>query len=153
MLSIFLLNLSKDLTDKAFEIHDRVIKVVMSSGRKAQEEIQKQNGKKINEKVLQFTNIGDAIIYAKENDLDPIKLIEESMGWLTFVNSVKEAKELARPSDYDYLDLIERKYSSLRRYTPRLLECLQFKSLKKNKPILESIEILKVNVKFQKMLM
>ncbi|MDT7918762.1 Tn3 family transposase [Clostridium perfringens] len=143
MLSIFLLNLSKDLTDKAFEIHDRVIQTVMSSGRKAQEEIQKQNGKKINEKVLQFTNIGDAIIYAKENHLDPIKLIEESIGWSTFVNSVKEAKELARPSDYDYLDLIERKYSSLRRYTPRLLECLQFKSLKKNEPILESIEILK----------
>ena len=143
MLSIFLLSLSKDLTDKAFEIHDRVIQTVMSSGRKAQEEIQKQNGKKINEKVLQFTNIGDAIIYAKENSLDPIKLIEESMGWSTFVNSVKEAKELARPSDYDYLDLIERKYSSLRRYTPRLLECLQFKSLKKNEPILESIEILK----------
>ncbi|MEG0977608.1 MAG: stage II sporulation protein P, partial [Bacilli bacterium] len=50
MLSIFLLNLSKDLTDKAFEIHDRVIQTVMSGGRKAQDEIQKQNDKKINEK-------------------------------------------------------------------------------------------------------
>lgn len=143
MLAIFLLNLSKDLTDKAFEIHDRVMQTIMSNGRKAQEEIQKQNGKKINEKVLQFTSIGEAIIYAKENSLDPIKLIEESIGWSTFVNSVKEAKKLARPSDYDYLDLIERKYSSLRRYTPRLLECLKFKSSKNNEAILESIEILK----------
>ena len=143
ILAIFLLNLSKDLTDKAFEIHDRVIQTVMSNGRKAQEEIQRQNGKKINEKVIQFTGIGDALIHAKENDLDPIKLIEESIGWSTFVTSVNEAKELARPSNYDYLDLIEKKYTSLRRYTPRLLECLNFKSFKKHEPILESIEILK----------
>ena len=142
MLSIFLLNLSKDLTDKAFEIHDRVIQTVMSNGRKAQEEIQKQNGKKINEKVLQFTSIGDAIIYAKEMNLDPFKLIEEVMGWSTFVKSVKEAKDLARPSDYDYLDLIDRKYSSLRRYTPRLLKALKFKSFRTDEPILKSIDIL-----------
>lgn len=143
MLSIFLLNLSKDLTDKAFEIHDRVIQILMSKGRKAQEELQKQNGKKINEKVIQFTNVGEAIIYAKENNLDPIKLIEKSIGWSVFVKSIEEAKSLSRPSDYDYLDLIDKKYSSLRRYTPRLLETLKFKSFKKNEPILKSIEVLK----------
>lgn len=104
MLSVFLLNLSKDLTDKAFEIHNRVIQIVMSNGRKAQEEIQKQNGKKINEKVLQFNTVGEALIYAKENNVDPYKLIDEVMEWSIFVKSVKEAKELARPSDYDYLD-------------------------------------------------
>ncbi|EGT3601774.1 hypothetical protein ACV3QH_17370 [Clostridium perfringens] len=50
LLSVFLLSLSKDLTDKAFEIHDRLIIVLMVKERKAQEELQKQNGKKINEK-------------------------------------------------------------------------------------------------------
>lgn len=115
----------------------------MSSGRKAQKEIQKQNGKKINEKVIEFTSIGDALIYAKENKLNPIQLIETSIVWSTFVNSIKEAKELARPINYDYLDLIEKKYTTLRRYTPKLLESLTFKSFKKNEPILESIEVLR----------
>lgn len=142
MLSIFLLNLSRDLTDKAFEIHDRVIQTMMTSGKKAQEEIQKQNGKMINEKVVHFNNIGEAVIYAKENDLNPYDLIDKVMGWSKFVKSVEESKDLARPSDYDYLDLIENKYNSLRRYTPRLIKALKFKSIKENEPILESIEIL-----------
>ena len=142
MLSVFLLNLSKDLTDKAFEIHDRVIQTMMSNGRKAQEEIQKQNGKKINEKIVHFNNVGEAIIYAKENDLDPYELIDKAMGWNTFVESVKESKDLARPFDYDYLDLIESKYTSLRRYTPMLIKALKFKSIKENEPILKSIEVI-----------
>ena len=142
MLSIFLLNLSKDLTDKAFEIHDRVIQIMMSDGRKAQDEIQKQNGKKINEKVLHFSSIGEAVIYAKDNNLDPYELIDKAMGWNTFVESVKESKDLARPSDFDYLDLIESKYNTLRKYTPRLLKALKFKSIKGNEPLLKSIEVL-----------
>lgn len=98
MLAIFLLNLSKDLTDKAFEIHDRVIQTMMSDGRKAQEEIQKQNGKKINEKVIHFSSIDEAVIYARENNLDPYELIDKAMGWSYFIESVKESKDLARPS-------------------------------------------------------
>lgn len=34
ILSIFLLNLSKDLTDKAFEIHDRILQMMMTSAKK-----------------------------------------------------------------------------------------------------------------------
>ena len=143
LLSVFLINLSKDLTDKAFEIHDRLIINLMGKERKAQEEIQKQNGKKINEKIIQFTSIGKALIKAKENNLDPYKVIEEIMDCSTLVKSIDEAKALTRPEDYDYLDLLHKRYSFLRRYTPKLLKVLEFKSIKSNEPILESIKIIK----------
>lgn len=143
LLAVFLLNLSKDLIDKSFEIHDRLIITLMAKGRKAQEELQKQNGKKINEKIIQFTSIGKALIKAKENNLDPYKVIEEIMDWSTLVKSIEEAKTLTRPEDYDYLDLLHRRYSFLRRYTPKLLKVLEFKSTKSNEPILESIKIIK----------
>ena len=143
LLSVFLLNLSKDLTDKAFEIHDRLIINLMAKGRKSQEEIQKQNGKKINEKLIQFTSIGKALIKAKEKNIDPYKIIEEIIDWSTFVKSIEETKILTRPEDYDYLDLLHRRYSFLRRYTPKLLKVLEFKSTKLDEPILESIEIIK----------
>lgn len=110
LLAVFLLNLSKDLIDKSFEIHDRLIINLMAKGRKTQEEFQKQNGKKINEKIIQFTNIGQALIKAKENNLDPYKVIEEIMDWSTLVKSIEESKTLIRP-DYDYLDLLHRRYS------------------------------------------
>ncbi len=65
ILTVYLLHLTQELTDKAFEIHDRQILSVLSKGRKAQEENQKQNGKKLNEKVIHFTNIGQVLIKAK----------------------------------------------------------------------------------------
>lgn len=54
---VYLLELIQDLTDQAFEIHDRQIMSLLSKGRKAQEERQKQNGKSINEKVVHFANL------------------------------------------------------------------------------------------------
>ncbi|RAP29435.1 hypothetical protein C2W64_03784 [Brevibacillus laterosporus] len=42
ILAVYLLHLTQELTDKAFEIHDRQILSLLSKGRKAQEEIQKQ---------------------------------------------------------------------------------------------------------------
>lgn len=33
------------------------------------------------------------------------------MPWNKLVESVEEAKSLARPADYDYLDLINRRYN------------------------------------------
>lgn len=45
ILVAYLLELIQDLTDQAFEIHDRQIMTLLSKGRKAQDELQKQNGK------------------------------------------------------------------------------------------------------------
>ncbi|VTQ69861.1 Transposase and inactivated derivatives, TnpA family [Enterococcus hirae] len=87
---------------------------MLSKGRKAQEEIQKQNGKKLNEKVIHFTNIGQALIKAREEKLDVFKVLESVIEWNTFVSSVEEAQELARPADYDYLDLLQKRFYSLK---------------------------------------
>ncbi|WP_096203138.1 Tn3 family transposase [Bacillus sp. FJAT-45350] len=143
ILTVFLLQLTQELTDKAFEIHDRQILSLLSKGRKAQEEIQKQNGKKLNEKVLHFTNIGQALIKAKQEKLDVFEVLESVIEWNSFVSSVEEAQELARPADYDYLDLLQKRFYSLRKYTPTLLRVLEFHSTKANEPLLQAVEIIR----------
>ncbi|TKH90998.1 Tn3 family transposase [Bacillus cereus] len=143
ILTIYLLHLTQELTDKAFEIHDRQILSLLSKGRKAQEEIQKQNGKKLNEKVIHFTNIGQALIKAKEEKLDVFEVLESVIEWNSFVSSVVEAQELARPVDYDYLDLLQKRFYTLRKYTPTLLRVLEFHSTKANEPLLQAVEIIR----------
>ncbi|MGE7307798.1 Tn3 family transposase [Priestia megaterium] len=143
ILTVYLLQLTQELTDKAFEIHDRQILSLLSKGRKAQEEIQKQNGKKLNEKVIHFTNIGQALIKAKEEKLDVFEVLESGIEWNSFVSSVEEAQELARPADYDYLDLLQKRFYSLRKYTPTLLRVLEFHSTKANEPLLQAVEIIR----------
>ncbi|GAB6499035.1 MULTISPECIES: Tn3 family transposase [Bacillaceae] len=139
ILVAFLLTLSQDLIDQAIEIHDRQMLILQSKGRKQQEEIQKQNGKLINEKVVQFADIGSALIKAKEDGLNPFEIIENVMPWEKIVESVEEAKRLARPMNYDYLDLLSTRFSYLRKYTPILLKVLEFRSSKGSQPLLQAL--------------
>lgn len=101
ILVAYLLELIQDLTDLAFEIHDRQIMILLSKGRKAQEELQKQNGKSINEKVVHFADLGAALIKARSEGIDPFVALDAVMPWDQLVASVEEAKRLARPVDYD----------------------------------------------------
>jgi hypothetical protein len=92
ILAVYLYDLSQSLTDTAVEIHDRQINILLSKGRKKQEEIQKQNGKTLNEKIIQFISIGAALIKARSEGIDPFEAIEEIMDWDMVVESVEEAE-------------------------------------------------------------
>ncbi|WP_458413360.1 Tn3 family transposase [Schinkia sp. CFF1] len=142
ILVTYLMTLSQDLIDQAIEIHDRQMMILQSKGRKTQDEMQKQNGKAVNEKVVHFADIGAALIQARDEGLDPFSTIEKVMPWDKIVVSVEEAKKLARPMDYDYLDLLENRFSYLRKYTPTLLKSLEFRSTQAAEPLLRALKIL-----------
>lgn len=126
MLALYLYDLSQSLIDLTIDIHDKQINILLSKGRKKQEEMQKRNGKTLNEKVVHFVDIGAALIKAKNEGLDPFETIESVMSWDKIIASVEEAKTLARPINYDYLDLLDNRYNQLRKYTPALVKSLEF---------------------------
>ncbi len=142
ILVTYIVTLGQDLIDYAIEIHDRQMMILQSKGRKTQEEMQKQNGKAVNEKVVHFADIGAALIQARVEGLDPFSTIEKVMAWDKIVTSVEEAKKLARPMDYDYLDLLGNRFTYLRKYTPTLLKSLEFRSTKATEPLLRALKTL-----------
>lgn len=143
ILVAYLLELIQDLTDQAFEIHDRQIMLLLSKGKKAQEEIQKKNGKSINEKVVLFADLGAALIKARTEGIDPFIVLEIVIPWDQLVESVEDAKRLVRPVDYDYLDLLEKKFYALRKYTPTLLKSLEFHATKSAEPLMKAVDIIR----------
>lgn len=143
LLVAHLITLSQDLTYHAIEIHDRQMMVLQAKGRKTQEEMQKQNGKSVNEKVVHYADIGSALIKAKEDGIDPYVALDQVMPWEKIVESIEEAKLLSRPMDYDYLDLIKTRYNYLRKYTPILLGSLEFRSTKSAKPLLVALDTIR----------
>lgn len=143
ILVIYLLDLSQDLIDFAIEIHDRQMMRLESNGRRQQDEIQKQNGKALNEKVVHYASLVKALSKAKSEGLDPYQTIEVAvMPWDKLVSSGKEAEKLARPIDYDYIDLLESKFNVLRKYTPTLLKCLEYRSTKSTESLLKAVEVI-----------
>ena len=73
----------------------------------------------------------------------PYIALEAVLPWDRLVASVEEAKQLARPVDYDYLDLLEKKFYVLRKYTPTLLTSLEFHSTKSAEPLMRAIEMVR----------
>ena len=143
LLALYLYDLSQTLTDKAIEIHDRQINTLLSKGRKKQEELHKQNSKSLNEKIVHYVDIGTALIKAKKENIDPFKVLESVMPWNKIINSIEEAKKLARPLNYDYIDLLENRYSQLRKYTPILVKYLKFNSNNNaSKSLIQAVNIL-----------
>lgn len=140
ILVAYLLDLTQDLIDQAFEIHDKQMMNLQLKGRKQQEELHKRNGKSLNEKILHYADLGMALIKAKEENVDPFIVLETIMPWDKFVASVEEAKQLSRPMSYDYLDLLESRYNYLRKYTPALLKSLKFQSTNYARYVLEALE-------------
>lgn len=112
-------------------------------GRKQQEEIHKKNGKALNEKILHYADLGTALIKAKEENVNPFVVLETVMLWDKFVASVEEAKQLSRPINYDYLDLLENRYNYLRKYTPTLLRALEFQSTNYAKSVLNALDVIR----------
>lgn len=143
ILAVYLCELSQTLVDKAIDIHEKQINMLMSKGRRKHEEIQRENGKSLNEKLIHYIGIGEALINARNEGRDPIEAVESVMGWDRVVESVEEAKQLARPVSYDYIDLLKSRYSQLRKYTPMLLKHLRFKSSNQaTKPLVEALALI-----------
>lgn len=69
--------------------------------------------------------------------------LEQVMPWEKIVESIEEAKLLSRPMDYDYLDLIKTRFNYLRKYTPILLNSLDFKATKSAEPLLNALDTIR----------
>jgi TnpA family transposase len=144
LLAVFLKDLSERLVDFAVDIHDKQINTLFSKGRKKQDEIQKYNGKALNEKLNHYIDIGSALVKSRAEGLDPFHAIESVMSWDKINQSIEEAKKLTRPKNYDYIDLLHTRYNYLRKYTPALVKHLVFYSTNRSmEPLIEAVGLLK----------
>lgn len=145
LLAVFLKDLSERLVDFAVEIHDKQMNTLFSKGRKQQDEIQKRNGKSLNEKILHYINIGSILIKSRNEGLDPYSAIESVMPWDKVIQSLEEAKKLTRPKNYDYIDLLYTKYNYLRKYIPFLVKHLDFTSTNSSMDsLIQAVDIIQI---------
>lgn len=124
-------------------MHDKMIGKLFRRSENQRDKNFQSDGKAINEKVRLYADIGDALINAREGGGDAYAAIESVLNWEKFVTSVEEAGKLARSADFDYFDLLDRRYSQLRRYTPKLLSAFEFKASNPASPVLEALDLIK----------
>jgi len=131
------------LIDEIIDQHDRIMGKVFSKAKRTHAEQLQKSGKAIHAKLRQYLEIGQALIEAKKEGRDPFTSIEKVMSWESFEASVNETSLLAKKESFDFLDLIGKSYSQLRRYTPEMLTVLSLKAAPAAQEILNAVEILR----------
>ena len=129
--------------DEIIDMHDRFMGTLFSKAKRKHDDRFQKDGKPINDKVRLYSQIGRALLVAKEAGSDAFAAVESVLPWEEFSASITAAEKLAQPEAFDFLELIGDRYAQLRRYTPTLLEALTLKASPSAVDLLAAVEILK----------
>lgn len=143
ILVAFLIEWSASLVDYAIGMHDKMMGKLFNKSEHQHGDKFQRDGKAINEKVRLYAQVGKALIAARDESNDTYQAIESVLNWEKFITTVAEAEKLVRPADFDYLELLDNRYSQLRRYTPKLLETFEFKATSASLPVIKALEVIK----------
>ncbi len=98
------------------------------------------SGKAINEKVRLYAKVGKALIEARTSGADAFAAIEAILSWSRFESTVAEAHTLAQPEEFDFLALLDERYSSVRKFAPLLLEHFEFHATPTATELLQALD-------------
>jgi hypothetical protein len=101
------------------------------------------SGKSINEKVRLYARIGQALIEARSRGGDAFAAIEAVLPWSRFESTVAEAHTLAQPEEFDYLALLDDRYSRVRKFAPLLLAHFEFHAAPATGDLLQALTLLR----------
>uniref|UniRef100_UPI00402A7CE3 Tn3 family transposase n=1 Tax=Bacillus sp. DX2.2 TaxID=3073452 RepID=UPI00402A7CE3 len=138
----FLIHIYAFLIDQGLDMFAKLMGRIFNRGENKHNRQFQKDGKSINEKVRLYVEIGKALIEAKESEEDPFEALQSIIPWEQFIQSVKQAEDLARPIEFDYLDLLDNHYGHFRKMAPRLLNRYIFKASSTSQTLLQALEIL-----------
>jgi TnpA family transposase len=137
-----IINTKASIIDEIIELNDKILGNIFNKAKNSHNEEFQSSSKSINEKLNTYAKIGQALIKAKQENLNPFVVIEEIMTWDEFTLTVQATQNLARPNDFDYLYRINRHYSWLKRYMLEFLDVLEFKATNTTINIINAIDII-----------
>ena len=142
-LTALVLELTSTLTDEALNMFEQLIGSMFKKTERAHPDEFHKSGKAINDKVRLYAQVGDALIEARAAGGDPFAAIEAVLSWDRFKASVTEAHKLAQPADFDYLSLLDDRYTSVRKFAPLLLTEFEFHAAPATADLMEGLDVLR----------
>lgn len=116
---------------------------MFSRAKRTQAERFQQTGKLIQSKLYQYISVGQALTEARESGQDPWTAIEHVIPWQEFITSLEETRCLTKKSNFDPLNIIIEKYSTLRKYAPRMLSSLELNATPAAQPLADALRVIR----------
>ena len=142
-LTALALDLTATLTDEALNTFEHLVGKLFKKSERVHAEQFHASGKSINEKVRLYVQVGQALIEARSRGGDAFAAIEAVLPWTKFESTVAEAQTLAQPEEFDYLALLDDRYSSMRKFAPLLLEHFEFHAAPAATELVQALDLLR----------
>lgn len=140
----FLSEAYSEITDEVVDLFDHRLQEAESKSKRDLAEFRQGAARATDEKVRLFRQLGRILLDPEVPDGAVREAVYKAVGSPEkLLEAVEESEKLIRPADDNYYDFFADRYSYLRQFTPAFLEALQFRSNKKNDPLLEAIAILR----------
>ena len=142
-LTALVLELKATLTDEALRMFEHLVGQLFKKSERTHAEQFHASGKSINEKVRLYARVGQALIQARFSGGDVFAAIEAVLPWPKFESAVAEAQTLAQPEAFDFLALLDDRYSSVRKFAPLLLAHFEFHAAPAAAELLQALDLLR----------
>ena len=142
-LTALVLELTATLIDEALNMFEHLVGQLFKKSERTHAEQFHASGKSINEKVRLYARVGQALIEARSSGGDVFAAIEAVLPWSKFESTVAEAQTLAQPEEFDFLALLDERYSSLRKFAPFLLAHFEFHAAPAAAELLQALDLLR----------
>ena len=139
-----ILEVKASIIDEIIELNDKILGNIFNKAKNSHNEEFQSSSKSINEKLNTYAKIGQALIKAKQENLNPFTVIEEIMTWDEFTQTVQATQELAKPNNFDSLYLITKYYSWIKRYVTEFINVLDFRASSNTTNIINALNNIKI---------
>jgi len=143
ILMVYLIEIKKRLMDDAVNMHDKIMGSLASKSKRKLITYTQQKNKVTKQTVKMFCSIGQLIIDARNQNINPLELIDKKYDWSDFDEMVEMAEDLSKSQKNHHLYYITSNYSNLRIYIPNFIEYFDFKSTTASVNLIEAVNTLR----------
>ena len=138
-----LITLEARLIDAMLDMSDKLIGNAFTRAKNSQEKHYSATSRDVGRLLRLFHGTIEAVRQAKESAGDIFTAIDETVGWTKLLRARGEVASIAALTAQDPLVRAADRYATLRKFSPALLDALEFRAAKKNDPMLAAIKLLR----------
>jgi hypothetical protein len=142
-LAASMIDLEIRYSDAAIQMFSKLTGSLFTKARASQKRRMEAISKDVGRLMRLFGSTLDALMLAREDELDPWDVIDTSVGWHHLLRAAPEVQAIADLAQEDPLVRASDKYMTLRRFAPAFLEAFHFKSSGRRDPVLAAVAIIR----------
>jgi TnpA family transposase len=139
----FLVDLEARLVDAALDMADKLIGGMFRRAKTAQDRRFSASSREVARLMRLFRMTIDTLSLADDEGRDPIAALDDAVGWHVLLKARSVVAEIAGFVDQDPLVIASDRYATLRKFTPLLIEVLEFRSGRGSASSVKAIDVLR----------